>query len=127
LCPIKINQALQCCVGTHDFTSFQHAQCVQNPVRTIESINVRREAGLVRIEFRGRSFVMHQIRRIVGTVVEWVMSGGIRGADRSVSDVLRMQDRRASGQTAPGVGLLLKQILYPGLPEFVADAGDCDD
>ena len=59
--------------------------------------------------FEGSSFLMHQVRIMAGTLVE--VGRGRRPAD-SLPEVLRAQDRRCAGQTAPPEGLCLENIWY---------------
>ena len=97
--------------GTHDFTTFRAAKCqADSPVRTLKSLAVTRVGEEIAIRAWARSFLHHQVRAIVGTLVE-VGEGRRTPADVGVA--LAARDRRRSGPTAPACGLYLEAVLYP--------------
>lgn len=79
----------------------------------LEMLNHRRPnhvAQLYAINFRGKGFLKHMIRNIVGTVME------VGRGKRSVEDfarILAAKDRRLAGPTAPPQGLFLLNVEYP--------------
>lgn len=100
-------------IGTHDFSSFTNESyrgaAAQNPVRTIQRIDVVEEPGGVRLEFQGDGFLYKMIRNIVGTLVD-VASG-----KRPIMDIPKMmaaKDRQHAGKGAPAHGLFLMEVLY---------------
>ncbi len=106
-----MHDAAQCLVGTHDFTSFRATVCqAKSPVKTLEAFNVRRAGNEIHFHVRGRSFLHHQVRNIVGTL-ERVGARKWKAAD--VAAVLDARDRRAAGPTAPPEGLSLMSVAYP--------------
>lgn len=107
----KMRQAAQALVGTHDFTSFaaREATKVKNPVRTITRIDVRREGERVVTEVEGRSFLMHMVRTIVGSLIE---VGRGKEEPSWIAQVLEARDRRLAGPTAPPEGLTLVRVVY---------------
>ena len=97
--------------GTHDFTTFRAAKCQANsPVRTLKSLAVTRRAGEIAIRAWARSFLHHQVRAVVGTLVE---VGEGRRTPADVGAALTARDRTRSGPTAPACGLYLEAVLYP--------------
>ena len=60
-----------------------------------------------------RSFLHHQVRAMVGTLVE---VGEGRRTPAEVGAALAACDRRRSGPTAPACGLYLEAVLYPPAP-----------
>ena len=97
--------------GTHDFTTFRAAQCQAiSPVRTLKSLAVTRSGDEIAIRTRARSFLHHQVRAMVGTLVE---VGEGRRTPAEVGAALSARDRRRSGPTAPAYGLYLEAVLYP--------------
>lgn len=59
---------------------------------------------------RGKSFLRHMVRKIVGTMLE-VGRGRLRVAD--VPELMALRDRSRSGGTAPPHGLCLESVEYP--------------
>ena len=58
-------------LGNHDFTSFRAAQCqAKSPIKTLDSLNITCQGDEIIFEFSARSFLHHQVRNMVGTLVE---------------------------------------------------------
>ena len=97
--------------GTHDFTTFRAAHCQANsPVRTLQSLAVSRSGEEIAIRAWARSFLHHQVRSMVGTLVD-VGEGRRTPADVGVA--LAARNRSVSGPTAPAWGLYLEAVYYP--------------
>ena len=97
--------------GTHDFKCFQAAggQEKETTVRTIHSLNIRRQSENVIIEVSGDGFLYNMVRIIVGTLTE-VGLGKKRPED--VRNIIESRDRQKAGHTAPAEGLYLVEIYY---------------
>ena len=110
-----MQQAIAALVGRHDFSSFRAAGCAaDSPVRTLQAAAVREaDRGEVHLEFEGHGFLRHQVRIMVGTLVEV-------GLDkRPVGDVQRAlqgRDRLLAGATAPAHGLTLVHVTLADGP-----------
>ncbi|HSR55828.1 MAG TPA: tRNA pseudouridine(38-40) synthase TruA [Alphaproteobacteria bacterium] len=105
-----MHEAAQVLTGKHDFTSFRAAQCqAASPVKTLDSVSVRRDGPVITVEARARSFLHNQVRIIVGTL-RLVGEGKWSAAD--VEDALSARDRAAAGPTAPPDGLYLAEVSY---------------
>ena len=97
--------------GTHDFTTFRAAKCQANsPVRTLQSLAVSRSGEEIAIRAWARSFLHHQVRALVGTLVE---VGEGRRTPADVGAALAKCDRSLCGPTAPAWGLYLEAVIYP--------------
>lgn len=97
--------------GTHDFTTFRAAQCqATSPVRTLSSLALARNGAEIAIRAWARSFLHHQVRSMVGTLVE---VGEGRRTPVDVGAALAARDRSLSGPTAPACGLYLEAVMYP--------------
>ena len=97
--------------GTHDFTTFRAAQCqASSPVRTLASLAVSRRGDDIAIRAWARSFLHHQVRAMVGTLVE---VGKGKRAPADVGAALAARERSLSGPTAPAWGLYLEAVIYP--------------
>lgn len=106
-----MHHAAQRLIGTHDFTSFRATACqAKSPVKTLDAFDVRRAGDEIHFHARGRSFLHHQVRNIVGTL-ERVGAGRLTADD--VSAALEARDRAAAGATAPPEGLALVSVGYP--------------
>ncbi|HML07750.1 MAG TPA: tRNA pseudouridine(38-40) synthase TruA [Xanthobacteraceae bacterium] len=105
-----MHEAAQQLVGRHDFTTFRAAECqAKSPVKTLDRLEVVREDEEVRITTSARSFLHHQVRSIVGSLVH-VGEGKWRGEDLAAA--LAARDRAACGQVAPPQGLYLVRVEY---------------
>src|SRR5438132_2441066 len=73
--------AAQALVGRHDFTTFRAAECqARSPVKTLDRLDVERAGAEIRIGVAARSFLHHQVRSMVGSLV-LVGEGKWRTAD----------------------------------------------
>ena len=103
-------------LGHHDFTSFRDAQCqAKSPMRTLDRLDIFEDAyddhggRQIWFELEAQSFLHHQCRNIVGTLVD-VGRGKISPDD--VKIILQAKNRPAAGMTAPASGLSLVRIDY---------------
>ena len=104
-----MQEALPALVGSHDFTSFRAARCAANTtVRHIVRAEIRRlENDEVQIDFVGHGFLRHQVRIMVGTLVDIGLGRTKPGAMREIRDA---KDRQQAGRTAPAHGLTLMHV-----------------
>ncbi len=110
-----MHRAAQILVGHHDFSSFRASACqAKSPMRTVDSLSVTREGDKIFIETRARSFLHHQVRNIVGSLMR---VGDGSWPESQVAEVLAARDRALAGQTAPAEGLYFMSVDYdPPLP-----------
>jgi tRNA pseudouridine38-40 synthase len=111
--------AAQTLLGRHDFSAYRAASCqAQTPVRTLDRLDVIWCAGAeeVRVCAEARSFLHHQVRNLVGTLVE---VGLRRRPAEWPRAVLAGRDRAAAGQTAPAQGLCFRRVEYDPEPAWV--------
>lgn len=96
--------------STHDFTSFRSADCqADNPVRTIDKIQISKSKDLISFKITSRAFLYNQVRITVGTLVE-IASG--RYSAEHLKEIIAAKNRRKAGQTAPAHGLYLLNIKF---------------
>ena len=101
--------------GQHDFTSFAAADAERGKeenvsnVREVFSSLWRREADEFIYEVRGRGFLHHMVRNLVGTFI-LVGKGTLKPQD--VTTILEAKNRSAAGATAPASGLYLVNVEY---------------
>ena len=97
-------------LGQHDFTSFRASLCqAKSPVKTLDRLEVMRHGDEVIVEASAQSFLHHQVRNIVGTLV---MVGEGKWTRTDVRDALAARERAAAGPTAPACGLCLVRVDY---------------
>jgi tRNA pseudouridine38-40 synthase len=105
-----MHEAAQRLVGRHDFTTFRAAECqAKSPVKTLDRLNVERERDEVRILASARSFLHHQVRSMVGSLVQ---VGEGRWTADDLAHALAARDRNACGPVAPPDGLYLVRVEY---------------
>ena len=98
-------------LGRHDFTTFRSAACqATSPLRTLDRLDVTREADSVLISTAARSFLHNQVRSMAGSLVE--VGLGRWSADDLAAALARAK-RAACGPVAPPEGLTLAQVDYP--------------
>ena len=105
-----MHEAAQRLVGFHDFTSFRAAECQANsPERTLTDIRVSRYGEEIDIAVRAPSYLHHQVRNIIGTLVP---VGEGRKPVSWLATVLRAKSRAKAGAAAPACGLYLEKVIY---------------
>jgi tRNA pseudouridine38-40 synthase len=108
--------AAQRLLGRHDFSAFRAAACqAKSPLRTLDRLEVTRIGEEVVIAAEARSFLHHQVRNLVGTLVE--VGAGKRSVDWP-RQVLEGRDRTKAGQTAPPDGLVFVAARYDPEPDW---------
>ncbi|HSI41567.1 MAG TPA: tRNA pseudouridine(38-40) synthase TruA [Xanthobacteraceae bacterium] len=97
-------------VGRHDFTTFRAAHCqAASPVKTLDRLDVEAEGAELRIHAEARSFLHHQVRSMVGSLVK-IGTGAWTPADLAAA--LEARDRTRCGPMAPSAGLYLAAVGY---------------
>ena len=97
-------------LGTHDFTSFEsHSGKRDNPVRTVEKLNLFSRAGFIRLDIRANGFLTHMVRIVAGTLLD-VGRGKILPGD--IREILKAGERQRAGPTLSAKGLCLMKVIY---------------
>ncbi len=105
-----MHTAAQKLVGRHDFTTFRAVECqAKSPVKTLDQLDVKRDGDEVRISATARSFLHHQVRSMVGSLVH--VGEGKWSVD-DLAAALAARDRARCGQVAPPQGLYLVRVEY---------------
>jgi tRNA pseudouridine38-40 synthase len=106
----KMQEAAQKLVGKHDFTTFRSTECqAKSPAKTLDRLDVTRDGDEVRIAASARSFLQHQVRSMVGSLIH--VGEGKWSVD-DLAAALAARDRAACGQVAPPQGLYLVRVEY---------------
>jgi tRNA pseudouridine38-40 synthase len=109
----RMHEAAQRLLGRHDFSTFRAAECqAASPVKTLDRLDVARDGDAIRITTSARSFLHHQVRSMVGSLVR--VGEGVWSPD-DLEAALKAADRRRCGPMAPACGLYLVAVDYrPG-------------
>lgn len=105
-----MQHAAQYFLGKHDFSSFRAVSCQSTmPIKTITHSAIKCHDHTIHYEVSARSFLHHQVRVMVGTLV-YVGLG--KCAPDSIIATLEAGNRAAAGMTAPPHGLYLAHVAY---------------
>ncbi|MDB5368981.1 MAG: tRNA pseudouridine synthase [Roseomonas sp.] len=105
-----MHEAAQMLLGRHDFTSYRASSCqAKDALRTLDRLDVSRLGNEVVVQTAARSFLHHQVRNMVGTLVEVGLGRKPASWPRQVLDG---RDRSRAGQTAPPDGLTFLRAEY---------------
>jgi tRNA pseudouridine38-40 synthase len=103
-------RASRCLVGRHDFHSFETDwPNRQTSVRTVTHLGVNRAGEYIWIDVEADGFLYNMVRSIAGTLID-VGRGHI--GEEQVEAILKAEDRREAGPTAPPQGLFLMRVTY---------------
>ncbi len=97
-------------LGEHDFSSFRASDCqAKSPVRTCHAFKVQRLGKLVVLEVECNAFLYHQVRNMVGTLLQIG-----RGYEKPIfaKQVLKARTRIGAPPTASASGLYLAKVRY---------------
>ena len=110
-----LNDYASCIQGTHDFTTFASARDPSpSKFRDVyisewDAINDLYGYSVLRYRVAGNAFLYHQVRSMVGTMLEAAMSGESQEDFRSR---LESRDRKNALRTASSDGLYLADVSY---------------
>ena len=97
-------------LGKHDFSAFRSIDCQsKSPIKTIDSINIIKNNELIDIYVEAKSFLMNQVRIIVGTLVEIGLN---KKTEKDILLALKTYTRSHAGATAPPNALVLEKVVY---------------
>ncbi len=107
----EMKKAISYFIGTHNFKSFTKGSGYEDYERKVIEANILEsyDSDIITFVFVGTGFLRYQIRNMVGTLIE------IGEGKRNSSDIVRIlkeEDRRKAGITAPPCGLYLKDVFY---------------
>ena len=105
-----MHDAAQSLVGHHDFTTFRSVHCQSaSPVKTLDRLDVIRDADRITIHASARSFLHHQVRSMVGCLA---LVGQGKWTTTDLKTALEARDRAALGFNAPPDGLYFVRADY---------------
>lgn len=106
-----MNQAAQALIGEHDFASFTSSieDTLKSTVRRVYRAEIKREAELVIFHMVASSFLLHQVRNTIGSLIR--VGQGKMHCDEFYS-IIAMKQPGLAGPMAPASGLCLMQVNY---------------
>ena len=106
-----MHDGAQALLGRHDFTTFRAAECqAKSPVKTLDRLAVARDGDTISVFASARSFLHHQVRSMVGTLM---LVGAGRWTAADLRAALEAKERARCGPMAPPAGLYLVGVDYP--------------
>jgi tRNA pseudouridine38-40 synthase len=108
-----MNAAAQALIGKHDLTSFITAfseSVIKSTVKEVYRAQVESKHGLVVFDITANSFLPHQVRNTVGTLIR-VGLGKLSLDD--FKSIMEARKPGLAGPTVPAQGLYLIQVNYP--------------
>lgn len=109
-----LKQALNVFVGTHNFASFRNGKDTrEDTMRTIDEISLiyLKQFSVYRIIVKGKKFLRHMIRRIVGASIA-VASVNNKASIDLLKKIMLAENPNHFLPNAPAHGLLLYNIIY---------------
>ena len=114
-------------LGRHDFSSFRSSECqAKSPIRTVDSLAIKEDAGLIIFDITANAFLHHMVRNIIGALV--YIGAGKQGAGW-MKELLEARDRNIAAPTFDPNGLYLTSVEYdakwnlPGASVFSGPSG----
>jgi len=105
-----MQDAAQRLIGRHDFTTFRAAECqAKSPVKTLDRLDVERRGDEIHVTASARSFLHHQVRSMVGSLV---LVGEGKWSAEDLAAALAARSRKKCGPVAPPDGLYLVAVEY---------------
>lgn len=106
----KMRRAAQKLLGTYDFKGFSSVgKTKKSTIRTINSIEIAENDGIIKIAVNGSGFLYNMVRIICGTLYE-IGTGEL--SEDTIDSVFESGDRKMAGTTLPACGLVLKEVFY---------------
>ncbi len=108
--PERLQTALACFVGEHEFGGFRGAGCDAERTRlTMREASIARSGPWVALDFKCRSFLHKMVRLMVGAAVQ---AAARRIEIDTIQRVLATAERPATLLAAPPEGLCLMAVAY---------------
>ncbi len=106
-----MNEASQVLLGEHDFVSFvsNKEAAEKSTVRRVERVEMRKEGDLVIFNIVANSFLMHQVRNTVGSLIRL---GRGKISKEEFKSILEARQPGKAWPTAPAKGLCLLRVNY---------------
>jgi tRNA pseudouridine38-40 synthase len=98
-----MREAAQHLIGLHDFSTFRASECqAKSPIRSVDTLNITSLGDKIEITTSARSFLHHQVRSFVGSLVQVGLG---KWTPDDLKAALESKDRTRCGPQAPACGL----------------------
>jgi tRNA pseudouridine38-40 synthase len=105
-----MRRAANLLLGEHDFSTFRAQNCQsRSPIKTMDAIRIERNEEEVRFWFSARSYLYHQVRNMVGTLI---CVGTGQWSFETFQNAFAACDRAKGGPTAPSHALYFIRVDY---------------
>lgn len=106
-----LNTEAKAYIGKHDFTSFctLDSRRAGDLSRTVKNFSVTREGDMVMMKVEADGFLYNMVRIMVGTLLRIAQGKFEKG---SIPGIIKGNDRKLAGPTAPACGLYLNRVEY---------------
>lgn len=107
----KMQQASNCLIGEHDFSSFSKSNTqTHTNFCKVEEANWHAHGHKLIFKISANRFLRNMVRAIVGSLLE-VGRGRMSFSD--FEKMIAAKDRRLAGESVPAQGLYLTEVSYP--------------
>lgn len=110
---VAMERGLKYLEGTHNYKSFVKTdEEIVDYVRTISQATIVRDSkdiNKLTITFVGTGFLRYMVRNMVGLLIE---IGEGKRKPEDIIDILKHENRKLAGKTAPACGLYLRNVFY---------------
>ncbi len=115
-----MNRACQYLLGKHDFASFATRVGIEkkSTLRDVYRAEVERKEDMVLFTIVANSFLPHQVRNTVGTLIQ--VGWGKISID-ALKKIIEAKKPGLAGPTVPACGLCLMKVNYPTPLEEIHD------
>lgn len=106
----KLIESSKYFIGEHDFRGFMsRGSSINNTVRTIYNIDIRKEDKFIILEYTGNGFLYNMVRIVTGTLLD--VNIGKIDINR-LEEIIQSKIRKKAGHRAPAQGLYLAKVIY---------------
>ena len=107
---VAMQNAANLLLGKHDFSTFRASECqAKSPIKTLDTFEIKKSGDLIEFYVSARSFLHHQVRNMVGTLV---LVGQGKWTIEKFQKAFLACDRTKGGPTAPPEGLYFDFVEY---------------
>ncbi len=105
-----MKEAVSHLLGEHDFKSFCSIKNTKkSTLRTIYSIDITEENGIISMKFNGNGFLYNMVRILSGTLIN---VGLDKTKPTEIPSIIEGKNRNLAGPMAPANGLFLDDVSY---------------
>ena len=107
----KMKEGIPYLVGTHDFTSLNSSSLEEYPdqVRTVRSITLTEEDGVITLAFVGKGFLRYMVRMMASVLIE---VGKHKYEPSHIQEILDAKRKSFPHKNSPAEGLTLEYVDY---------------